>query len=634
MKRFLVLILTLAMAASGFADERILNYDSRIVVNPDSSMRVTETIQVRAEGRRIKRGIYRDFPTDYLDKAGNRIKVRFDVISVLRNGDAIPWSVERRENGWRVYLGSKSSSISPGIYNYELTYQTTRQLGYFKDHDELYWNAIGQGWAFPIDHGEITVILPGSAGEKVLERSAYTGSYGSKEQNCRVSVDSMGNSVFETTSGLAPGEGMTIVVLWPKGFVHEPTGSEKAEMLLSDNLNLLAGLAGLILLLIYYMFAWIRVGKDPAAGPIAPMYEPPDGLSPAAMRYIERMGFDKQAMSAAILNLAVKGLLRIEENDGDYTLVRIDGVQKSLSPEETKLYNKLLGARSSILLDNSNATTIQSALQSFQKSLKNHFMKKYFKKNTGWFVPGVLFSILVIAAVVGLSRLPASAIFMSLWLAGWTGGVLALLGAAFSAWKNVFRGQLKSIVAAIGMTAFSLPFLAGEVVVGYLLGKTAGLLPVMMLIVILFIDALFYWLLKAPTLFGRREMDKIEGFKLFLSVSEKDELNFRTPINKTPELFEKYLPYALALGVENQWAERFTSILNTQLTPEQGGYRPGWYSGTTNWGMLGAAGFASSLSSSFNSAVSSSSVPPGSSSGGGGGGFSGGGGGGGGGGGF
>ncbi|MCK5878365.1 MAG: DUF2207 domain-containing protein [Holophagae bacterium] len=634
MRRLFVLFLTLTLTVSGISDERILNYDSRIVVNRDSSMRVTETIEVRAEGNRIRRGIYRDFPTDYLDKAGNRIQVRFDVISVKRNKSTIPWSVERRSNGWRVYLGSKSSSITPGIYIYELAYRTDRQLGYFNDHDELYWNAIGQGWAFPIDHGKATVVLPAGARNKAMESSAYTGSWGSKEHNCTVSTTPDGDTVFETIQGLAPTEGMTIVVLWPKGFVHEPTGSEKAKMLFSDNLNLVAGLLGLILLLIYYMFAWVKVGRDPAAGPIAPMYEPPDGLSPAAMRYIENMGFDKKAMSAAILNLAVKGRLRIEEDDDDYTLVKTDGRHKNLSPEESKLFNKLLGARDSILLDKSNATTIQSALQSFQKSLKNHFMKKYFKKNTGWFVPGVLFSVLIVVAVVALSRLAAPSIFMALWLTGWTGGVLALCGAAFSAWKNVFRGQVKSIGAAIGMTLFSFPFLAGEVVVGYLLGKSAGLLPVLMLVVILCMDALFYWLLKAPTLFGRREMDKIEGFKLFLSVSEKDELNFRTPISKTPELFEKYLPYALALSVENRWAERFSSILNTELTPEQGGYRPGWYSGTANWSTLGAAGFASSLSSSFSSAVSSSSVPPGSSSGGGGGGFSGGGGGGGGGGGF
>ncbi len=633
MKRFLILFLTLALAVSGFADERILDYDSRIVVNPDSSMRVTETIKVRAEGKRIRRGIYRDFPTDYLDKAGNRIRVRFNVISVRRNANAIRWSVERRSNGWRVYLGSKSQHISPGVYTYELTYQTNRQLGYFKNHDELYWNAIGHGWAFPIDHGKVTVILPEGARDKVMERSAYTGSWGSKQQNCTISENPEGNTVFETTRGLAPTEGMTIVVLWPKGFVYEPTGSEKAKMLFNDNLNLVAGLVGIILLLVYYLFAWIKVGRDPAAGPIAPMYTPPDDLSPAAMRYIEKMGFDKKAMSAAILNLAVKGMLRIEEDDGDYTLVRVKNNQAGLSPEESKLFNRLLIGRKSILLDNSNATTIQSAMQAFQRALKTHFMKKYFKKNTGWFVPGVLFSILIVIGIAALSRLASPAMFMSLWLAGWTAGVLALGGATFSSWKSVIKGG-GDVGAAIGMTLFTLPFLAGEIMGIFVLIQSAGLFPVLMLLILLLIDSFFYWLLKAPTLFGRREMDKIDGFKLFLSVSEKDELNFRTPIDKTPELFEKYLPYALALNVENKWAEKFAGILNTELTPEQGGYRPGWYSGTANWAALGAAGFASSLSSSFSSAVSSSSVSPGSSSGGGGGGFSGGGGGGGGGGGF
>jgi len=634
MKRLFVLLLTLILAVSGFADERILNYESRIVVNPDSSMSVTETIQVRAEGRRIRRGIYRDFPTDYVDKMGNRVRVRFDVISVTRNGNRIRWSVERRSNGWRVYLGSKSSSISPGIYTYELAYSTNRQIGYFKDHDELYWNAIGQGWAFPIDHGKVTVVLPKGAGDKILEKEAYTGSYGSKLQDCRISTDSQGNSVFETTRTLAPGEGMTIVVLWPKGLVYEPTSSEKAKLLLEDNLSLLVGIGGILLLFLYYMIAWVKVGKDPAPGPIAPMYEPPDGLSPAAMRYIERMGFDKKAMSAAILNLAVKGKLKIEEEDGDYTLIKTDGNREGLSPEEARLFTKLLGIRDEIALERENALTIQTAMQAFQKSLKTHFMKKYFKKNTGWFVPGVLISILILVAVALLSRLAVPSLFMLLWLSGWTAGVLALGGAAFSSWKAVFKGGGKGIGGAIGMTVFFLPFLAGEIVGIFMLGKSSSYTAIAILLIVLGMDALFYWLLKAPTLFGRREMDKIEGFKLFLSVSEKDEMNFRTPISKTPELFEKYLPYALALGVENQWADRFASILNTELTPEQGGYRPTWYSGTANWGALGAAGFASSLSSSFSSAVSSSSVPPGSSSGGGGGGFSGGGGGGGGGGGF
>ena len=141
---------------------------------------------------------------------------------------------------------------------------------------------------------------------------------------------------------------------------------------------------------------------------------------------------------------------------------------------------------------------------------------------------------------------------------------------------------------------------------------------------------LFGWLLKAPTLMGRKIMDYIEGFKMYLSVTEKDPLNIRHEPNITHEVFEKFLPFAIALGVENEWGSKFEK----QLTATgQEAYAPAWYSGYRS-GHFYPARFTSSLGNSFSSAISSSSTPPGSSSGSGGGGSSGGGGGGGGGGGW
>ncbi len=143
-----------------------------------------------------------------------------------------------------------------------------------------------------------------------------------------------------------------------------------------------------------------------------------------------------------------------------------------------------------------------------------------------------------------------------------------------------------------------------------------------------FLNALFYHLLKAPTLTGRKIMDQIEGFKLYLSVAEKERLNLLNPPEKTPALFEKYLPFALALDVENAWSEQFAEVL-AQAGTETQPYSPVWYSGSS-WDSFHTSRFTNSLGSSFASAISSSSSPPGSSSGSGGGGFSGGGGGGGG----
>jgi uncharacterized membrane protein len=147
------------------------------------------------------------------------------------------------------------------------------------------------------------------------------------------------------------------------------------------------------------------------------------------------------------------------------------------------------------------------------------------------------------------------------------------------------------------------------------------------------INAVFYHLLKAPTMAGRKLLDQIDGFRRYLTVAEKDRLNLENPPQRTPELFEMFLPYALALNVEQKWAEQFEDVLEKAGQGQEGGYSPSWYNGTA-WSTLGAAGFASSIGNSMSSAISASSTAPGSSSGGDGGGSSGGGGGGGGGGGW
>ena len=119
---------------------------------------------------------------------------------------------------------------------------------------------------------------------------------------------------------------------------------------------------------------------------------------------------------------------------------------------------------------------------------------------------------------------------------------------------------------------------------------------------------------------------------MFLSVAEKDRLNFLAPAARTPELFERLLPYALALDVEQQWSEAFSDVL-TRAAEGGGAYHPAWYAGSA-WNVHRASAFTSSLGGSLTGAISSSSSAPGSSSGFGGGGGSGGGGGGGGGGGW
>jgi hypothetical protein len=321
------------------ASERILNFHSRITVHPDATMTVTETIKVNCNRQEIKRGIIREFPTTYRDRYGHTIRVGFEVREVLRDGRTEPYHVEAAANGQKIYIGRQDLYLPPGVYTYTITYGTDRQLGYFKDFDELYWNVTGNGWTFAIDRAEAVVSLP--EGADILQYAAYTGYSGDQGQDYRVSRDRAGNIVFTTSRGLAPREGLTIAVAWPKGLVHEPAGAEKAANFLKDNLASFLGLIWLAIVLGYYVAVWHRVGRDPERGPIIPLFESPKGFSPAASRFLMRMGFDNKAFAAAVVDMAVKGYLDIEENDGDYTLRRRSRDAPALFSGERRLGGSL-----------------------------------------------------------------------------------------------------------------------------------------------------------------------------------------------------------------------------------------------------------------------------------------------------
>jgi len=162
-------------------------------------------------------------------------------------------------------------------------------------------------------------------------------------------------------------------------------------------------------------------------------------------------------------------------------------------------------------------------------------------------------------------------------------------------------------------------------------GAMTSPLVVVAVLMIVLLNILFYHLLKAPTVLGRRVMDHIEGFKMYLETAEEERLNMLSSPEKTPQLFEKLLPYALALDVEVEWTKKFADVLVRSRGESE--YSPLWYSGGSP-STFGVSGFTAGLGSALSGAISSSSTAPGSSSGSGGGGSSGGGGGGGGGGGW
>ncbi len=306
---FLTLAVALCTSAPAQnSKERILSFKSQITVTPGGTMLVTETIRVSTTGDQIKRGIYRDFPTRYKDRRGNYYAVGFDVKDVRRDNAPEDHHTENLSNGVRVYIGKKDTILSPGEYTYTLTYQTDRQLGFFGDHDELYWNVTGNGWVFPIDAAAATVVLPEGVPRDKITFDGYTGPKDAKDKDFTGTVNEDGSVSFATTRGFGAYEGLTIVVGWPKGFVAEPPLEKRLWYFAYDNMTPITGAGGLIVLLAYYVGMWFFVGRDPEKGTIMPLYEPPNNLSPAAVRFITKMGYDNKAFAATHCQYGGKGI--------------------------------------------------------------------------------------------------------------------------------------------------------------------------------------------------------------------------------------------------------------------------------------------------------------------------------------
>ena len=552
-----------------FSQEKIISYDSHIEINQDGSMIVTEVIQVRAEGDQIDRGIYRDFPTYFSNGFGFMRIVGFEVISVKRDNKDEPWQTKGVKNGMRVYIGDENMRLEKGSYTYTLRYKTNNQIGYFKDHDELYWNVTGNGWAFPIDKVSAKVSLPTSVSQREITMEGYSGKLGSKDQDYVATVmDS--SAMIQGTKSLNKQEGLTLVMTWPKGVISELSETAKIKSFLLHNSSFLMGIMTLIATFIFLYRTWSKVGKDLKPGVIFPHYNPPKGYSPAASRYISEMGYDKGALTAAVINLAVKGHLIIKKQDDNYILTK-KSFEHLLAPGESVLLENLFDVSDELELNTNNRLKINAATTAHEKALEEDYLNIYFSRNSGrlWRSALLVFGMFIITAIVG----------------GHTG-------------------------------SSSIPFF---------------LIP-FAIIIILYI--IFKVIMKAPSKKGRLLLDKLEGFKKYLEVAEKEELNLRNPPEKTPELFERYLPFAIALGVEQAWSDQFKKVF-AELGARTGGgegYHPIWYAGNFNLSHLDS--FTTDVSSSITSAISSASAAPGSSSGSGGGGSSGGGGGGGGGGGW
>ncbi|MBL7754835.1 MAG: DUF2207 domain-containing protein [Chitinophagaceae bacterium] len=569
-------------------NDRILKFNQEVFILKDGTVKVHEKITIyngndESAKNTIKRGITRDFPTKYFSRFGFMTNVPFQIVSIQRDGSKESFHLENLKNGVRIYMGQSDQFLKEGIFQYTIEYLTGRQCIFHEDKDEFYWNVTGTGWNFTMD--EVTCRVHFPEGSRILESACYTGAQGAKQSECSFQVVKDSGITFQSRNQFHEYEGLTIATSIQKGILLRESGMVLWKQWIHDNWIVVVMIGIDALLLLVYFLTWWRIGRDPQKGVIIPEFNPPSGMSPADVGYALEQKYSPRLFTSAILDMAVQQVLEIEvEKEGlifktpvytfrkkEHQGVDYSGFYTQYGFDPDHLDGEVISKGKYNADIASRYRTLESKLSDrIEVKAKRKSIFSIFSKNDQY---------------IGLGFL-----------------VLVLMGIAGLVWIGIHQAPIRS---------------------GVMIASFLGIGVV--------IQIVFMKIMSAYTREGRKLTDQIEGFKLYLSTAERHIYDAMNPPEENLQLFEKFLPYAVALGVENRWSDRFKNQLELA---ESNGYQPSYYrfSGSSN-NSLGL--MTSSLASGLSSTVASASTPPSSSSGGsGGGGFSGGGGGGGGGGGW
>jgi len=560
--RFLVLFCFAALTAPLFAQSwRIADFQDTVLISEDGTALVKERISLVFIGQ--WHGIHRTIPVEYPGPRGTNYTLFLDVTAVTDGaGQKLKYD-SKTSGGYRdlkIYIPGAVDTTR----TVEISYIVRNAIRYFEDHDEFYWNVTGNDWPVPIDHAEAHVYLPKKAAG-ALRAQAFTGVYGSAQRDATSEVNGA-DVAFETSNPLPMRGGMTVDIFIPKGILKEPGAITRAFWFLGSNPIVFLPF---VTFAVMYVLWWYK-GRDPDPGrSIAPMYEPPPGMSPAEAGALIDDTVHPRDITSTIVDLAVRGYIKIEETvdttllvfhskDYIFHLVKPLTEWQGLAPHErVMLENIFAGGQQTRLssLKNRFYTTIPVIKQDIKAALKNKGMYLLDPDSANGYSVGAA---LVIVA--------------------------PFLIAQFSGYKQIFNSVILLIVCGI-------------------------------------VAAIIWWLfareMSAKTVQGARTRIAVLGFQEFMNRVDADRLK-RMP----PDTFEKYLPYAMALGVEHHWAQAFAGIIQNP---------PNWYvspNGMTGFNPIFFSSSMHSMASDMNQVFVS--APRSSSSGsgfggGGGGGFSGGG---------
>jgi|AntAceMinimDraft_16_1070373.scaffolds.fasta_scaffold09105_2 uncharacterized membrane protein YgcG len=517
---FMFLLLFISAAAS--ATLRITAFDAQITLDTQGILHIEETLNV--DFYSPHHGIERWIPVSYRRPTGENITISLKVITATQDGGSAQYTTSRSGRNILVRIGDPNRTIT-GTHTYTIRYNVDRALLFHDDYIQLYWNVTGNEWAIPINSTSATITLPQTVTTADVMTTSYVGYYGRDTLGREATIDDQGRFVF-TADQLMPGQGLTIDMAIPREQMEIAAPTTWQRILWFLNANKFAALP--ILTLIGMFLVWLKVGKDPRKETIAPRFEPPRGMHPGEAGVLIDDRADLRDISAMVIGLAVKGYLTIGEVDDqkqgipetikgffghagalDYEFSKEKNADSDLSKVEATLLGAIFDStHSDKRLLSSMENEFYKALPQIKSDLYAGLIKKGYYPSN----PERTRKSYAGAGMFG--------IVLAIAIGGWSGSLY--LGLAIA--------------------------LSGLIVLGF-----SPIMP-------------------RKTKKGVLVLQDLLGLSEYIHRAEVKQMEFHDAPEKSPQLFEKLLPYAMAFNLTSIWTKQFEGLMSEP---------PRWYVGAT-----------------------------------------------------
>jgi hypothetical protein len=565
------------VGADSSASGGITSFRADVTVRENATLEVREEILVRNASSFYKHGFQRDLPISLTDRWDTRYVgtyqkdngIRVKILEVTEDGQRVNYEQGKRYGLAQLFIGERNVALDSGEHRFVIRYTVDWALILVgTGRDTLYWNSVGSERTVPIAEAILAVHLPAAVPGENIEVEPRVGGLGlsfpRRPENTLERVDDASGAIVYRATNMNPRQSLSLAVTWPSGYIRTP----KFVFLRREGGVLIAP----ALLFLYYLIAWMWIGQERKPGVFVARYEPPEGISPAAARYIASGTTDGRSFAAVIAQLAVHGCMRVASENGKYRLSRLTSDranEAALAPEEKFILALLFEDGPEIVLsgamDERNAAQNGRYVSHIHDELTNQLGKKYFTRHTGIIALGVLVTFVsaLALAITARGRDTSAAVFTTLWVLfiGLMLGMMIELSFA-SLWKTAVRagtGWIKLLPGAAALLIFggAIAFLLKNLASGVSLSFS------LMLVAFLLINLGWGPHLKRKTPLGREMSDQIAGFRQFLQTVDQDRLDRLNPSADAPQDLDRFLPYAIALEVKEAWGDHLSQSFLT-----------------------------------------------------------------------